>query len=319
MKDQEIPNHAAFDDDRVTVDLTGDVDLTEAATAARLIIDIRDDPTAPFLPGNVLDGQPEQPMKIEALVGPVIVDQFESLLANTWQMSEALHQIGEFDPPTEKHVRQTALLAGHLANVAGRTPEESTLVIVAAAMHDLGKLDVPHHLVNPDDPTSAVIDRAGDDWKIMKIHPERGFIRAIELFRDEPDDSPLKKVVPLLILTHHCHNHAGTPYPSPNEMQKLADQGLLNLKDLEDPQLQDLAKIIAIADDYEAMTARRKYQARRNLEDPAQIEQNIQESHPDLPELADELKRLHLLRFPPNGWMQPIGSDETNQAELVSS
>lgn len=266
-----------------------------------MTVDVRSDPFRPFMDLPVDDS---------------IKETVNRLYETIPQLQEGLRLIQEYDPATKQHVTNTGLVFAELAEATVLDQDHKDLGIVAAMLHDIGKLDVDQETVAPTDAEKSVItDRDNDPrWLRLKQHPELGFVRVAEMFAEEPDGSIMKKLVPLVILTHHCHNHSQEHYPSQDVFQSLADRGLLNLEDLKDPTLIEIAKILAISDVYEAITAKRVYQKGRGFEDPARVEAVLRESHPDMPDQIDMLMSFHKLRrFPPDGFM-PVAAPQEQQS-----
>lgn len=287
-------------DGRHVIDLTGPV--------AREILDIRVDPNKPFISRDELP------------VPRSVSGRFDQLYEDVPQLREALTMLGDFDPGLARHVVQVSLIAGYLAEQAGVSEEYTNLLMVGAGMHDIGKPPIEQGLTTE----SNVFDKTGKDaknplWVRMQKHSLEGFMLATEMFKDEPEDSIYRKIVPLLILVHHCYDEAKPGYPSADEIQELANAGLLNTEDLEDPQLIQIAQILAVSDVYEAITARRAYQKDKGFEDPAIIRRELTRSHgQNMPTQIDQLMDFHISqRFAPDGWMPP--SEEQSQKQPIQA
>lgn len=183
-------------------------------------------------------------------------------------------------------------------------------------MHDVGKTGVDIEIVHPTDAESSQIDRtqaSGDKRRAaINIHPETGFLITQNLFRDEPSANH-RRLVPQLVLTHHCHNASGTSYPNAEAMSALAAEGVLDLADLDNPILHRLSSLLAVSDVYEAITAARTYTKGRGFEDPARVRQILEESHPTMSGNIAQLMSIHFRRFPPDGWMPTIDWSERGQ------
>ena len=80
--------------------------------------------------------------------------------------------------------------------------------------------------------------------------------------------------------------------------------------DLDDPILQELGRILAVSDVYEAITADRTYTAGRGFENPLRVRKVLEESHPDMERSIGELMSLHARRFPPYGFMPTVALSE---------
>jgi len=154
-------------------------------------------------------------------------------------------------------------LAHHAARVGvqvGLRGEELEAVAYGALLHDVGKIGVPEHLLRKEGPLSD------DEWIVMRRHPEIG----------ERICRPLAASIAFApIIRHHHEQFNGEGYPD-------------RLRGEEIPLG---ARIVAVADAYEAMVHGRPYQ-------PAQ-------SHAPA---AVELMRLRGTQFDPD--LVPIFLDE---------
>jgi HD-GYP domain-containing protein (c-di-GMP phosphodiesterase class II) len=132
------------------------------------------------------------------------------------------------DPYTGGHSRRVAELAAHILREMHITGPEVTLICSAARVHDIGKIGIPDDILNkPGQLTHQ------ERW-VMDSHPERGaallvrhrdFARGIDIVR-----------------CHHEH-WDGSGYPA-------------GLKGLDIP---FGARVIAVADSFDAMTTDRPY------------------------------------------------------------
>ncbi len=141
---------------------------------------------------------------------------------------------------TEEHAArlgQFAHIIGKEMNLSQSKMDELQLL---SLLHDIGKIGIDDRILNkPGELTS-------DEWEIMKKHPEIGYV----ITMSSPEFAPIAEYV----LSHHEH-WDGTGYP-------------LGLSGEEIPLL---ARILAIADAYDAMTMDRIY--RKALTKEAAIEE----------------------------------------------
>jgi HD-GYP domain-containing protein (c-di-GMP phosphodiesterase class II) len=142
-------------------------------------------------------------------------------------MSVALEQR---DAPTSQHCQRVARLAVSLGRRWGLPVRDLRLLEIAAAFHDVGKIGIP------DDVLKKPSTFTDDDWAIMKTHAERGqrILHAAGL----RDGETLG-----LAIRHHHERYDGHGYPD----------GLAG------EEIPLLARIIAIADTYDAMATPRIY------------------------------------------------------------
>lgn len=162
-----------------------------------------------------------------------------------------------------KLVHHCRWLAHHAARVGaqvGLRGEELEAVAYGALLHDVGKIGVPEYLLRKEGPLSD------DEWEVMRRHPEIGE-RICRPLRASRAFAP--------IIRHHHERFNGKGYP---------DQ-------LRGRRIPLGARIVAVADAYEAMVHGRAYQPAR--------------SHSLA---AEELYRLRGLQFDPE--LVPIFLDE---------
>lgn len=153
----------------------------------------------------------------------------ENLPALVW-LTRIKHQ----DQYTAEHCLNVCVLAMGLATSLGWSTSETSQVGVAGLLHDLGKIDIDHDLLNkPDQLTEA-------EFAILKSHPEHGYQR----LKEEPE---LSQRILNGILYHH-ERPDGHGYP----------RGLV------DEEIDDMAKVVAIVDAYDAITSNRVYQQARS-------------------------------------------------------
>jgi response regulator RpfG family c-di-GMP phosphodiesterase len=157
---------------------------------------------------------------------------YEDLRATFQQTIEGLAKaIDKMDRYTAGHSDRVATYAMYLATRLGLSPEQIEIVRQSALMHDIGKLGCVLNLNKPGKLTQ-------DEYEQFKKHPGYG--------RDILE--PIKFLHPLIPGVHlHHERWDGRGYP-------------LGLKGQDVPLM---ARIIAVADTYDAMTSDRAY--RRSL------------------------------------------------------
>jgi PAS domain S-box-containing protein len=140
------------------------------------------------------------------------------------------------DPYTAGHQRRVAQLACAIAKEMGLSEERIEGTRMAAAIHDIGKVNVPAEILNKPGRLSHV------EFGLIKIHPQVGHD-----ILDGAIDFPWP--VAEMVLQHH-ERMDGSGYP-----QGLSGEEIL----LE-------ARILAVADVVEAMSSRRPYRSVRNTD-----------------------------------------------------
>jgi response regulator RpfG family c-di-GMP phosphodiesterase len=153
---------------------------------------------------------------------------YEDLQATFQQTIEGLAKaIDKMDRYTAGHSDRVALYSTLLARALGLSPEQIEIVRQSALMHDIGKIGCVLNLNKPGKLTN-------DEYEMFKKHPVFG--------RDILD--PIKFLHPLIPGVHlHHERWDGRGYP-------------LKMKGNEIP---IIARIIAVADTYDAMTSDRSY------------------------------------------------------------
>ena len=136
----------------------------------------------------------------------------------------------EKNPREELHSRRVSELAARLGKAYGLEAKELAELRTVGLLHDIGKIAIDESILNKEGPLNA------DEWEIIKRHPETGWriLGAAGEFGE----------LATYILDHH-ERIDGRGYP----------RGLGG----EDISVQ--ARIIAVADAYDAMTAERPYRA----------------------------------------------------------
>ncbi|MCX7779855.1 MAG: HD-GYP domain-containing protein [Negativicutes bacterium] len=135
------------------------------------------------------------------------------------------------DPYTSGHSSEVASLSVQIACKLQLSSQEIFKIRLAALLHDIGKIGIPDSVLNKAGPLTQ------EEWKLIKQHPAIGakIIAGIPALAD----------LALAVSCHHCR-FDGTGYPATaGEQIPLA------------------ARIIAVADSFQAMTADRPY--RRGL------------------------------------------------------
>ena len=130
-----------------------------------------------------------------------------------------------------------------IAQAAGAKASICEMMMVAAPLHDVGKLGVPSEILGKKEKLSA------PDWERVKRHPKIG----AEIIGQH--DDPLLKLAHDIALTHHEH-WDGSGYPD----------------GLKGEQIPWAGRVMAIVDGFESMTATQFYRAPMNvLEAAAEI------------------------------------------------
>lgn len=142
---------------------------------------------------------------------------------------ECLNQMRSIDEYTYSHSVNVSLLAMLMAKWLKYDDEKTSHVVQAGLLHDIGKGQISEKILNKEGPLTS------DEFEEMVKHPLYGYRMAMEV-------EGIDRSVLLGILMHH-EREDGTGYP-------------MNAKGY---QIHEFAKIIAVADIYDAMTSKRSY------------------------------------------------------------
>ena len=145
------------------------------------------------------------------------------------EVMEALaHTIDAKDEYTRGHSVRVAKYSRMLAEKMGQTPEECENVYYMGLLHDIGKIGVPNAIINS---TTRLSD---EEFNIIKTHPGLGYDILNEI-KSRPD-------LAIGARWHH-ERYDGRGYPDGKAGE-----------DIPFP-----ARLIAVADSYDAMTSNRSY------------------------------------------------------------
>lgn len=148
------------------------------------------------------------------------------------------------DPYTSGHSDNVARLSVELASYLGLSKLEIEKAYIGARLHDIGKIGIPESTLNK----TGTLTK--DEYKLIKEHAYKGY----EI--TQPIDSMIKISD---IILHHHERYDGKGYPL----------------GLSGEQIPFLARIIAIADAFDAMTSDRPYRKGIPYKDALEvIEQN---------------------------------------------
>jgi len=135
------------------------------------------------------------------------------------------------DVYTRGHSERVAALARRIALAAGVPPAAADVIAQAGLLHDLGKIGIPENVLRKPGPLSD------EEWAVMRRHPVVGaqIVSPLEFF-----------AAGAVIVRHHHERHDGSGYPD----------------GLRGEQIPLGARIVAVADVYDALTSDRPYRPR---------------------------------------------------------
>ena len=139
-----------------------------------------------------------------------------------------LRRVRRYDDLTYIHSLNVAILCHEFANWMHMPEEEQDILTLAGLLHDVGKMGI----------LGKIIKKAGlltdEEYELIKQHPQKGY----DFLKKHPLDERIMNAA----LMHH-ERCDGSGYP----------QGL------KADEIDDFAKIVAIADYYDALTSARVY------------------------------------------------------------
>ncbi len=145
-------------------------------------------------------------------------------------------RIEEKDPYTHGHTERVAEYAVGIARAMGFSPEEIQAIQFGAILHDIGKVHTEDHILH------KAGELTDEEWRMVKAHPARGadMVRGIWF---------LEKAIDLV--RHHHERVDGKGYPD----------------GLKGEEISVGARIVNVADSFDAMTTDRPYRAGLSVED----------------------------------------------------
>lgn len=159
--------------------------------------------------------------------------------ATEYEISARLGKASEFrDLETGGHIKRMSHYSAHLAKLYGLDEATCSLVLYAAPLHDIGKVGIPDQiLLKPGRHTQ-------EEFEIMKHHAILG-----SKMLEGAEQYPVIEAGRIIALEHH-EKYDGTGYPH----QKKGDDIHL------------YARIVAIADVFDALSSKRVYKPAMELE-----------------------------------------------------
>jgi putative two-component system response regulator len=185
-----------------------------------------------------------------------------------YEISARLGKASEYrDLETGMHIKRMSHYSAKLAELAGLNKEDVELILYASPLHDIGKVGIPDN----------ILLKAGrltpEEFQVMKLHSILGGKML------EADDSyPVLEAAQIIALQHH-EKMDGTGYPA----------------GLQGEDIHIFARIVTIADVFDALSSERVYKKAFSIEKTLEIMQDGSGSHFDSKLL--ELFIAHLEQF----------------------
>jgi HD-GYP domain-containing protein (c-di-GMP phosphodiesterase class II) len=140
------------------------------------------------------------------------------------------------DPYTRGHSERVSRISVAIAQRLGISDDECEKIRISALLHDVGKIAIDDNILKK---PAALTD---DEYTIMKQHPQKGYKIMSQI-------AAMKQYLPGMYMHHEMVNGQGYP------------QGLKG------DEIPLMAKIVAVADTFDAMTTDRPYQKAMEFED----------------------------------------------------
>jgi len=182
-----------------------------------------------------------------------VIERTDELQRTRFQIIQRLGRASEYkDNETGLHVLRMSFYSKQIALSLGWEETQAELLLNAAPMHDVGKIGIPDQiLLKPGKLTP-------EEWNIMRQHPVMG----AEIIGE--DDSELLSLARQIALYHH-EKWDGSGYPFGKKGEEIPIS----------------ARIIAIADVFDALTTERPYKKAWAVEDAVDFIKDQAERHFD--------------------------------------
>lgn len=155
-----------------------------------------------------------------------MTDQIMQALAGTVDAKDAY---------TNGHSARVAIYAKNLASRMGKSEKEQREIVRMGLLHDIGKIGIPDAIINKQDKLTD------EEYELIKQHPKIGY-EILKTINEMPG-------LAVGARWHH-ERYDGSGYPD-------------GLKEYEIP---EEARIICVADAYDAMTSKRAYSKSKTQE-----------------------------------------------------
>lgn len=177
---------------------------------------------------NTISGilESNEPVDAEALITET--KNMISPRATSIEIFDMIHNMRSYDDSTYAHCMNVALICRVMAKWLNLSDSDTEVLTLCGLLHDIGKIGIPDSIVKK---PGKLTD---EEYAIIKEHSQKGY----DILNNQDIDERIK----LATLQHH-ERCDGSGYPNA----------------LKTNEISDFAKLVAIADVYDAMTSRRVY------------------------------------------------------------
>ena len=174
--------------------------------------------------------------EFNAMLGEKVEEQTREITSQKEQQAELLGRtvlalartVDAKDRYTSGHSTRVAMYSRMLAQRMGKSPEEQEEIYRAGLLHDVGKIRVPEDIINKTGKLSP------EQYETMKLHPITGYHILKEISTDKIFSDGAR---------FHHERYDGNGYPN----------------GLSGEQIPEIARIVGVADAYDAMASNRSY------------------------------------------------------------
>ncbi len=139
------------------------------------------------------------------------------------------------DAYTRGHSERVMIIAMEISKRMGLTPEEVKNIQIGALLHDIGKIGIAEAIINKPGKLTE------EEYELIKTHPSRGakIIEPVKFFKEK-----------LPVIRYHHERYDGKGYPEGLKGEAIPLD----------------ARIVCVADTFDAMTSKRSYRAPLSLD-----------------------------------------------------
>lgn len=166
------------------------------------------------------------PIEVDHMIDSTL--QLINSQANSFGVFDMLHNMRQFDDLTYAHSMNVALICNVFSEWLGFTKEESKLATACGMLHDIGKLKIADSIIKKPNKLTE------KEYRIIQSHPIEGY----KILQHQDISEHIKNSA---LMHHEKCDGSGYPLHLPSE------------------KIDSYAKLVAIADVYDAMTSKRVY------------------------------------------------------------